>query len=342
MSDERAAAHIIGVYQVLAAIVLVVGGVVGGWITRGAVEEAKLEAAKKRPEVARGLAGEFKPQAKKVGDQQGGLNAARVIEDARVIPAIAQESVVHLPEPKPAMAKSAPKKEPAPEPSNISFLEYSALNSGDALTPIEREKSLNSLVGKTITWVGYFDDLSLSEDYKAHYYRLVMYSGLDLNATWGAVNVYFPESVGFPESWIITTLSKGDGVRFSGEMLSRGNIEGATIERVYSSPISMADYHDKLKANIPLTTLTKEYLGKLVDWNGYVHSWDIYPETPGQQYRLSLVPGKENFHEYFYCYLSKEAAPCLDCISDGTPVHITGVLTGRSNVKLTGIALRKE
>jgi hypothetical protein len=310
MSDERAAAHIQGIYFLVGTVL---GTVLGG----GGVGALWLRHEGEKPVIKV----TDSPKADRVLAPQIKLPAARHA-DAPPNPVI-QANVIEQPKPKP---------EPTPEPTNISLFEYVALRDDKNGSAIERINAIDKLSGKTVDWFGYFGEIStIDRNSSDSYFSTIINWSPD--GGWGFW-CYAPEA----EQLMLSILRSGQPIRIKGLLKYKNGIYKPTIELVEKSDISMDKYLGLLKSETALIKVSKQYVGKHMDWAGNVESLQTYPNDHDRRYRLVLIPKKEDRSlGYIYCYLSAEAESRLDGLSSGTPVRVTGVLTGETDLKLTSL-----
>jgi hypothetical protein len=337
MSEERAAAHITGFYTVVSHLITGFIGVYAGvWLANPNNPAAPAQPAASAANVT---------PTQKVAEPMQSPSVAKGQKNSspppasRVVQASSQESLYDqvkaatesaIAKSKPASI-SEPEAEPIPTPTDISLFEYDALIDSTGGSPVERLKAIESFRNKTIDWVGYFGEL-IDQDSLSKEYRFSICSTPGGN--WGAW-CYVPQS----HELTLSLLQPKHVIRIKGLLKYKTSVDDATIEMVGTASIGMDEYLTLLRGDTPLIETSRQYIGKHIEWKAQVHSLDTYPDDDRRRYRLLLVPPEMSpVTDYVYCYLSKWAESELEGLHAGSPVRVTGILVGRTDLKLMSIA----
>jgi hypothetical protein len=219
--------------------------------------------------------------------------------------------------------------------SDLSFFEYEALGDDPNLPPLEKERAIKACEGKRYEWFAYVHTISepaLSED--SHF--SVGLSSHDHSIS--AICARLPRS----SEITVKRLTIGQPIKILGVLKDQTSILAENIDEIEQSAITMKDFAALLKQGTSIRDVSQQHIGKHVDWLGYLHSWEVYSDRDDFRFRLSLVADMDNIDEYIYCYLSKEAESAIGDFVKGSPIHVTGILTGRTELKLMSLEGRNE
>jgi hypothetical protein len=324
MSEHRAAAHISGIWGFVGLLVAAIIGAGALWYQSAANKDvAKLQPAANP--VAPAELPKVKPDSAKVS-QPSKADKATASPANPIIQAGAQERVSVYDAAKAAVTA-------APTPSDISLFEFYALLHDRSASPVQQLKSVDPYLGKEVSWIGYFDQLSGSYP-KSDTETFSVSIWVGPNGPWGTWC-----DVPRRREPVVAALTRGHPFRVRGVLKTPQLLVADSIELIETSPIALDDYLRLLSTAPSLVNAFKQHVGKQVTWEAELTGINPYPDDPRRQYRLVLKSrSPERFDDYVYCYLSADAEDQIKELHKGSFVRLTGVLVGRTDVKLTSIA----
>ena len=203
MSEHRAAAHISGVYAVIAAMVTgLVGGVIGWYLKPNDIPPTPAPAETAADSALSGAA------ATKANGSQDSDNRSHAIDFGELL------------------TQNELKQENA-EPSEITMQAYYRLLEDEGVPQLDVAKQY---LGKRVRWTGYFYSLNVQHDSQAQRYRILLTH--DPKRFHDYLYVYLPVSAE-PH---VARMKNGSAVVLTGVLSGRTDLSDATIESVDNAP----------------------------------------------------------------------------------------------------------